>query len=343
MVVAGQLPYALLLMQTTTFTNCICNGVAFNPSWQVLDEPLYAHFLTLTGAERPYTQLVRTGTAAAGAAAAGDSEGNMPPSAWHAQLAPSRRSTTDYLQQLIDPLPLQSPLVPSEQCRCCSRRIRMGGGWCRRVRGGAARRTATASSAGQRVGRAGMRGARDPRQPHVDPAAPSSHITAAPPLGAPPTLQEQLLAPRRKPVLYAKHMAKHRVGLGPELLRRARHVLLVRRVKRAPLPVHPCLVHHHQFGGCFLWRRIPKPQHPCRLSCRAVPSCPAGSLLQHSSLFHPSARAFPNPCRTSGFPLHRCREPAAVIQSFSEVLEPTLTETCYPALLELYSELRVLG
>ncbi|PSC69247.1 aminotransferase class IV [Micractinium conductrix] len=113
---------------------------------QVLDEPLYAHFLTLTGAERPYTQLV-----------------------------------------------LQSQ-----------------------------------DSDGRRV------------------------------------VQEQLLAPRRKPVLYAKHMAKHRVGLGPELLRRARHVLLV-------------------------------------------------------------------------------REPAAVIQSFSEVLEPTLTETCYPALLELYSELRVLG
>lgn len=74
----------------------------------------------------------------------------------------------------------------------------------------------------------------------------------------------QLLGPRDEPLLYAKHMAKHRTGVPRELLRRARHVLLV-------------------------------------------------------------------------------REPAAVIHSFSEVLEPTLTETCYPALLELYSELRSLG
>ncbi|GAB4823619.1 hypothetical protein N2152v2_010665 [Parachlorella kessleri] len=37
------------------------------------------------------------------------------------------------------------------------------------------------------------------------------------------------------------------------------------------------------------------------------------------------------------------REPLAVIRSFSEVCEPTLHETCYPALCELYSELRCLG
>ena len=37
------------------------------------------------------------------------------------------------------------------------------------------------------------------------------------------------------------------------------------------------------------------------------------------------------------------REPSAVIQSFGEVLEPTLTETCYPALCEIYSELRSAG
>ena len=37
------------------------------------------------------------------------------------------------------------------------------------------------------------------------------------------------------------------------------------------------------------------------------------------------------------------RHPAAVISSFAEVLEPTLGETCYPALLEIYSELRALG
>lgn len=33
----------------------------------------------------------------------------------------------------------------------------------------------------------------------------------------------------------------------------------------------------------------------------------------------------------------------AVIASFSEVLDPNLQETCYPALCELYSELRSLG
>ena len=32
-----------------------------------------------------------------------------------------------------------------------------------------------------------------------------------------------------------------------------------------------------------------------------------------------------------------------MLQSFSDVLEPTLQESCYPALLELYSELRSLG
>jgi protein-lysine N-methyltransferase EEF2KMT len=37
------------------------------------------------------------------------------------------------------------------------------------------------------------------------------------------------------------------------------------------------------------------------------------------------------------------RSPEAVISSFSEVLEPTLQETCYVALLELYSELRSMG
>jgi len=37
------------------------------------------------------------------------------------------------------------------------------------------------------------------------------------------------------------------------------------------------------------------------------------------------------------------RSPEAIISSFSEVLEPTLQETCYVALLELYSELRSMG
>ncbi|KAK9809273.1 hypothetical protein WJX72_012545 [[Myrmecia] bisecta] len=75
---------------------------------------------------------------------------------------------------------------------------------------------------------------------------------------------ELLLAPRKSKVLYVKHMAKHRVGLGKALLKGAAHMLLV-------------------------------------------------------------------------------REPYKVVLSFAEVLEPTLHETCYPALCELYSDLRVLG
>ncbi|GIL89748.1 hypothetical protein Vretimale_16602 [Volvox reticuliferus] len=67
-----------------------------------------------------------------------------------------------------------------------------------------------------------------------------------------------------RPVLYAKHMGKHKIGLGPELFRRAQHVVLV-------------------------------------------------------------------------------REPYGVLQSFSNVLEPTQQELGYTALLEIVSELRVLG
>lgn len=64
-------------------------------------------------------------------------------------------------------------------------------------------------------------------------------IIASPPCCAPQVLasqdadggrvvRQQLLGPRDKPLLYAKHMAKHRIGVPRELLRRARHVLLVR-------------------------------------------------------------------------------------------------------------------
>ncbi|GLI67547.1 hypothetical protein VaNZ11_011772 [Volvox africanus] len=84
-------------------------------------------------------------------------------------------------------------------------------------------------------------------------------------------VSEQLLAARghggnggSRPVLYAKHMGKHKIGLGQELFRRAQHVVLV-------------------------------------------------------------------------------REPYGVLQSFSNVLEPTQQELGYTALLEIMSELRVLG
>jgi hypothetical protein len=66
-------------------------------------------------------------------------------------------------------------------------------------------------------------------------------------------------------------------------------------------------------------------------SCPAGPAAPEqGFLAKHSASLLPFFPLLPT-------------EPGAVIQSFSEVLEPTLQETCYPALLELYSELRSMG
>ncbi|KAF6259665.1 branched chain amino acid aminotransferase [Scenedesmus sp. NREL 46B-D3] len=73
-----------------------------------------------------------------------------------------------------------------------------------------------------------------------------------------------ILGPRGKPVLYAKHIAKHKVGLNQSLWQGAQHVLLV-------------------------------------------------------------------------------REPYGVVQSFSKVIQPSLLELGYGSLLEIYSELRVLG
>lgn len=115
------------------------------------------------------------------------------------------------------------------------------------------------------------------------------------------------MGPRQAPLLYVKHMAKHRLGVDRALLRRARHMLLVRSA---------C-------GGGWASGRKGRQAQQIVACVQWAVSCELSSLL-------PSLQD----CR---------REPAAVIQSFSEVLEPTLTETCYPALLELYSELRALG
>lgn len=49
-------------------------------------------------------------------------------------------------------------------------------------------------------------------------------------------VRQQLLGPRQRPVLYAKHMAKHRLGVDRCLLRRAAHVLLVRCGAAGPAP-----------------------------------------------------------------------------------------------------------
>eukprot|EP00873_Tetraselmis_striata_P007128 jgi/Tetstr1/427392/TSEL_017556.t1 len=71
-------------------------------------------------------------------------------------------------------------------------------------------------------------------------------------------------APREHPVLFAKHMGKHKVGLDERELLKGRHMILI-------------------------------------------------------------------------------REPYSVLKSFAEVLHPTLAESCYPALCEIYSALRSLG
>jgi hypothetical protein len=48
--------------------------------------------------------------------------------------------------------------------------------------------------------------------------------------------------------------------------------------------------------------------------------------------------------RAAALPLQiLIRDPYSVIKSFGEVLQPTLTESCYPALCEIFSALRTRG
>lgn len=119
---------------------------------QVLDEPLYAHYLRLTGAERPYTDLVSG--RATGAAACSHLPLPILPVLCLAQLRPS-------------------PLRPLSACL---------------------------------------------------------QVMAAQNPDGNAVVHQQLLGARERPVLYAKHMAKHRLGVDRSLLRRAAHVLLVRWV-----------------------------------------------------------------------------------------------------------------
>ena len=196
-----------------------------------------------------------------------------------------------------------------------------------------------------------------PPSPTLSPPGFLSQVLQAQDADAGRVVREQLLAPGRHqaaagtgstgaeasqqhppaaaPVLYAKHMAKHWVGVDRQLLRRARHVLLVRCVCLAP-PLQRCA--HRTAGGertgrglfmlpchCFLLASLTAGHHTCcALSTRLRPL------------------ALPSRCCRNCMPA-ACREPASVLQSFSDVLEPTLQESCYPALLELYSELRSLG
>ncbi len=47
-------------------------------------------------------------------------------------------------------------------------------------------------------------------------------------------VQKQLLGPRARHALYAKHMAKHKVGLDSTIFKRASHVVGLPRVCRRP-------------------------------------------------------------------------------------------------------------
>ncbi len=65
---------------------------------------------------------------------------------------------------------------------------------------------------------------------HLDtPPHDTSQVMAAQNPDGNEVVSAQLLAPRGqssgRPVLYAKHMGKHKIGLGPELFRRAQHVV----------------------------------------------------------------------------------------------------------------------
>ncbi|KAG2433280.1 hypothetical protein HXX76_008347 [Chlamydomonas incerta] len=53
-------------------------------------------------------------------------------------------------------------------------------------------------------------------------------VLAAQPTDGNAVVRDQLLAPRSRPVLYAKHMGKHKLGITGELFKRAQHMILVR-------------------------------------------------------------------------------------------------------------------
>jgi hypothetical protein len=129
----------------------------------VLDEPLYASFLSITGLSRPYRDLV----------------------------------------------------LAAQVRRCCCR----------------ARALSPASAGAARLGSTVCEARHRRRATAATSSTPSlfTHTRAR----ATTTTQDAdahavasaILGPRRQPVLYAKHMAKHKVGLGQELWQRGTHMV----------------------------------------------------------------------------------------------------------------------
>lgn len=112
-------------------------------------------------------------------------------------------------------------------------------------------------------------------------------------------------ADEQRRVLYCKHMAKHRIGVSRELLRQGRHFLLVRwgpgHLDESPMLLAQQQQRQSRAAAPFMAASSPAPL----VSCLA-PAVPYRSVPV---------------CLPAWLP---CREPGAVIQSFSEVLEPTL-------------------
>lgn len=114
-----------------------------------------------------------------------------------------------------------------------------------------------------------------------------------------------LLGPRAKPVVYAKHIAKHKVGLDQRLWQRAAHV-----------------VRGAAEQGSVRTRAGSSRPH-CRPSSRRLRARVAWPSLRVLTIA--AARALPRPLP----PQLLVREPYGVVQSFSKVLQPSLLELGY--------------
>jgi hypothetical protein len=205
----------------------------------VLDEPLYASYLKLTGVERPYLEQAR-------------------------------------LRRLAG------------LAGCSSR--------------------PAAAAAPRRAARPLARGR--PRPAAGSPAAPAAaapQVMAAQDSDGDRVMQGQILGPRPRKVLYAKHISKQKIGLGADVWRRAQHMVGAR------------------------W---PVASHALGRPAAAAAAAGLAPL--------PLTRRPPRPPPLAP-PQILVREPYSVVQSFSRVLAPTAQELGYTALLEIFSELRALG
>lgn len=130
-------------------------------------------------------------------------------------------------------------------------------------------------------------------------------------------------------MLYAKHIAKQKMGLQPTIWSRANHVVrararTLRPPRRAKLPrfksaCHPLPARRRPPRAPHRPRSAAPPPPPC---CNKTPKTPQNPSKPRQILV---------------------REPYGVVQSFSKVLSPTLQELGYASLAEIYSELRAQG